>query len=102
MRDELALQKARLRFRVIVESGVPDPINQFLIGEGLASPSYRAIEIKHEAVASSGVQTRYSRTDYRPDEPYFCENRTYTPEAEALELPYPMPTGQGGIGDYPF
>lgn len=32
------LQAARLRFRAIVESGVSDPIQQFLIGEGLATP----------------------------------------------------------------
>lgn len=32
------LHAARLRFRALIESGVPDPINQFLIAEGLASP----------------------------------------------------------------
>lgn len=32
------LQAARLRFRAIVESGVNDPIQQFLVGEGLATP----------------------------------------------------------------
>ena len=31
-------ESARLRFRAIVESGVPDPIQQFLIAEGLATP----------------------------------------------------------------
>jgi hypothetical protein len=33
------LESARLRFRTILESGVIDPINQFLIAEGLASPT---------------------------------------------------------------
>ncbi len=40
--NDTDLHAARLRFRAIVESGVPDPINQFLIGEGLASPTKEA------------------------------------------------------------
>lgn len=40
--NDTDLHAARLRFRAIVESGVPDPINQFLIAEGLASPTKEA------------------------------------------------------------
>lgn len=94
-------QSARERFRAILESGVAEPIATFLIGEGLASPMPRRV---HVDTTSHTMKRGYLTTEYRPHEPYFCQDRTYSlrvrelVEAESKRV-HPMPVGQGG---YPF
>jgi hypothetical protein len=75
--DESAVNEMRRRYAAIAATGVPDPINQFLISIGLASP--------------------VKATDYRlPDPPppipqeWLREHLPYTP--------YP----QNSFGPYPF